>query len=64
MFTVHALIYLLIVLCIVGVILWGIQQIPGIPPIVKTVVYVLVAVILLLWLLNLLGGGFVGGPLR
>lgn len=64
MFTVHALIYLFIVLCIVGVILWGIQQIPGIPPIVKTVVYVLVAVILLLCLLNLLGGGFVGGPLR
>lgn len=41
-----------IVLCIVGVILWGINQIPGIPQIVKVVVYVIVAVVLLLWLLQ------------
>jgi hypothetical protein len=46
-----------IVLCIVGVILWGISQVPGIPPVVKTVVYVIVAVILLVWLLNFVGGG-------
>ena len=30
-----------IVLCIVGLILWGINQIPGIPPIIKTVIYVI-----------------------
>jgi hypothetical protein len=54
---IHTLIYLFIVLCIVGVILWGVGQIPGIPQIVKTVVYVLVAVILLLWCLSMLGGG-------
>lgn len=48
-----------IVLCIVGVILWGIGQIPGIPQVVKTVVYVVVAVILLLWLLQYVGGGHV-----
>lgn len=46
-----------IVLCIVGLILWGIAQIPGIPPVVKTVVYVVVGVVLLLWLLSYVQGG-------
>lgn len=49
-----------IALCIVGLILWGIQQIPGVPPIVKVVVYVIVGVILLLWLLQYVQGGHVG----
>ena len=49
-----------IILCIVGVILWGVGQIPGIPPIVKTVVYVVVAVGLLLWLLEH-ASGFASG---
>jgi hypothetical protein len=47
----------LIVLAIVGLILWGIQQIPGIPPIVKVIVYVIVGVVLLLWLLSYIQGG-------
>lgn len=47
----------LIVLAIVGLILWGIQQIPGIPPIVKVIVYVIVGVILLLWLLSYVQSG-------
>lgn len=47
----------LIVLAIVGLILWGIQQIPGIPPIVKVIVYVIVGVVLLLWLLSYVQGG-------
>jgi hypothetical protein len=46
-----------IVLCIVGVILWGVNQIPGIPPVVKVVVYVLVAVVLLVVCLNYVQGG-------
>jgi hypothetical protein len=53
----------LIVLCIIGLILWAVGQIPGIPPIVKTVIYVIVGVILLLWLLNYVQSGgvhFVG----
>jgi len=45
-----------IALCIVGLILWGIGQIPGLPPIVKTVVYVIVGIILLLWLLGQVQG--------
>jgi Flp pilus assembly protein TadB len=45
-----------IVLCIVGLILWGINQIPGIPPVVKVVVYVIVGVVLLLWLLQYVQG--------
>jgi len=41
-----------IVLCIIGLILWGIGQVPDVPPIVKVVIYVVVGVALLLWLLN------------
>lgn len=46
-----------IALCIVGLILWGINQIPGIPQIIKVVIYVIVGVILLLWLLQYVQGG-------
>ena len=53
---IHSLLLLFIVLCIVGLILYGIQQIPGIPPIIKTVVFVIVGVVVLLWLLQSLGG--------
>lgn len=49
----------LIILAIVGLLLWGIQAIPGIPQPVKIVVYVIVGVILLLWLLNWVQGGHV-----
>ena len=53
---IHLLLLAFIVLCIVGVLLWGVGQIPGIPPIVKTVVYVIVAIVLLLWLLSFVDG--------
>jgi hypothetical protein len=53
---IHLLLVAFIVLCIVGVILWGINQIPGIPPVVKVVVYVIVAIVLLLWLLSFVSG--------
>ena len=56
---VHSLLVLFVVLCIVGLIVWGIGQIPGIPPIVKTVIYVVVGVLLLLYVLQMLGGGHV-----
>lgn len=46
-----------IVLCIIGLILWGINQIPGIPQIVKVVIYVVIGVVLLLWLLQYVQGG-------
>lgn len=49
---IEMLLVALIVLAIVGLILWGISQIPGIPPVVKTIIYVVVGVILLLWVLN------------
>jgi DMSO/TMAO reductase YedYZ heme-binding membrane subunit len=54
---IQTLLYVFIVLCIVGLILWGIQQIPGIPPVIKTVIYVVIGVVILLWLLSSLGGG-------
>jgi len=57
---IHTLLYLFIILCIVGLILWGIGQIPGIPPIVKTVIYVVIGVVLLLWCLQYVGGPSAG----
>jgi preprotein translocase subunit SecE len=56
---IHTLLVLFIVLCIVGLILWGISQIPGIPQIVKTVIYVIIGVVLLLYCLNYVGGSSV-----
>lgn len=53
---IHLLLVAFIVLAIIGLILWGINQIPGVPPIVKVIVYVIVGVILLLWLLQFVGG--------
>jgi hypothetical protein len=46
-----------IVLCIIGLILWGVNQVPGIPPVIKIVIYVVVGVIILLWLLQYVQGG-------
>ena len=57
---IHLLIVALIVFAIVGLLLWGMEQIPGIPPIVKTIIYVIVGIILLLWLLNLVDSGVMG----
>jgi Flp pilus assembly protein TadB len=51
-----------IVLCIVGLILWGISRIPGIPPIISTVIYVIVGVMLLVWLLSMVTGGSINFP--
>lgn len=49
-----------IVLCIIGLILWGINQVPGIPQIVKVVFFVIIGVILLLWLLQYVQGAHLG----
>jgi hypothetical protein len=57
---INTLLYLLIMLSIVGIILWGIGQIPGIPQIVKTIIVVLVCVALLVYLLQYLGGHRLG----
>jgi hypothetical protein len=54
---ISTLLTIFIVLCIIGLILWGINQIPGIPQIVKVVLYVILGVILLLWLLSMVSGG-------
>ena len=51
------LLVVFIILCIVGLILWGIQQIPGVPPVVKVVLYVVLGVLVLLWLLQWVEGG-------
>lgn len=54
---IETLLTVFIAIAIVGLILWGIGQVPGIPPIFKTVLYVVVGVILLLWLLHAVNGG-------
>lgn len=54
---ISSLLVAFIVLCIVGLILWGIGQIPGIPPVIKTVIYVVIGVVILLWLLQYVQGG-------
>ena len=54
---IHTLLVLFVLLCVVGLIVWGIGQIPGIAPIVKTVIYVVVGVLLLLYVLQMIGGG-------
>ena len=54
---IHTLLVFLILLAIVGLILWGVGQIPGIPPIVKTIAYIVVGIILLLYLLDLVNSG-------
>lgn len=59
-----ALLTAFIVLCIIGLILWGINQIPSIPPIIKVVIYVIIGVMLLLWLLQVVQGGGVHLSLR
>lgn len=51
------LLVVFIILCIVGLIAWGISKIPGIPEIVKVVIYVVIGVVLLLWLLQAVQGG-------
>jgi hypothetical protein len=62
---ISTLLIFFIVLCIIGLILWGIQQIPGIPAIVKTVILVIIGVLLLLWLLSMVeSGGIHFGGLR
>lgn len=54
---IHFLLVLLIVLAIVGLLLWGIGQVPGIPQIFKVIIYVIVGIILLLWLLSAVDSG-------
>lgn len=54
---IETLLVALILLAIVGLILWGVGQIPGIPPPVKIVAYVVVGVILLLFLLRFVQSG-------
>ena len=53
---IHLLLVVFIVLCIIGVIMWGINKVAVIPEVVKIVVYVIVAVLLLLWLLSFVNG--------
>jgi hypothetical protein len=54
---IHLLLVAVIVLAIVGLLLWAVGQIPGIPPIIKTVIYVIVGIVILLWILQYVDSG-------
>lgn len=56
------LISILIVCLIVGVIYWALSVLP-LPPPVRMVVQVVLAIIVVIWLISLLSGGLPTGPL-
>lgn len=51
------LLLLIIVLAAIGLLLWGLSKIPGIPEIVKVIVYVFIGLILLVWLYHVVASG-------
>lgn len=51
---------LVLVLVVVGVLLWALQQFPAIDGNVKKVIYVIVIVVLVIWLATSLAGGSLG----
>lgn len=52
-----SLIGIVVVLLVVGVLLWAVNQLPFIDATVKKIIWVLVIVVLAIWLLNLLVPG-------
>lgn len=63
MLSLHGLLSLFIVLAILSLIVWGIIQLP-IPAPVKTVIWVVLGVLLLVWLLQQVGGSGLAFRLR
>jgi hypothetical protein len=52
-----SLLIALIILCVIaGIVFWIVRQIPGIPAFIPNLVWVVVALILLVWLLENFGG--------
>ncbi len=56
------LIWVIAALLIVGVILWALNQIPGIDPTIKAIVRVVIIVVLSIWLIYFLAGVLTGLP--
>lgn len=56
------LIWVIAALLIVGVILWALNQIPGIDPAIKAVVRIVIIVVLAIWLIYFLAGLLTGLP--
>lgn len=55
------LIQTIVILFIIGTLLWAVKQIPGIPEVAKTFIYVIAAIFIVLWLADsrgLLHAGF------
>lgn len=57
---ISSLIGLFIILCVFAVLYWGMQQLP-LPPVVKTVIIVVMALVMLLFIYNMFVGGGNGG---
>lgn len=53
---------LIVVLVVVGVLLWAVQQFPAIDASMKKIIYVVVVVVVVIWLASsFLGGGSFSG---
>jgi len=50
------LLYVILILALVGVIVWAITTYLPMPPIFKTIIYVIVAVAVILYLIQVVGG--------
>jgi hypothetical protein len=57
---ISSLIGLFIILCVFAVLYWGMTQLP-LPPVVKTVIIVVMALVMLLFIYNMFVGGGNGG---
>lgn len=53
---ISSLIVLFIILCVFAVLYWGMTQLP-LPPVVRTVVIVVMALVMLLFIYNMFAGG-------
>ena len=62
-----SLIQLIIVLVVMGVLLWAINQYVPMQPPIKTILNIVVIIVICLWLLaafGILSGGFLSRPIR
>jgi hypothetical protein len=54
------ILYLILELAIIGFVVWLITTYVPMPPIIKTIIYFIVAIVVIFWLLGVLSGGSLG----
>jgi hypothetical protein len=60
---IHTLIGLFIILCVFALLYWGMTQLP-LPPVIRTVIIVIMGLIALLFIWNMFAGGSLGLSFR